>query len=612
MGDEFDVTKMAADVAQQSLEKILSSTIAGVKGLTSQVRARIDRTYRQYIERLLERYGKGKSFFVRTEAIPLYEFFVPLDLTTQSRRLTTPTAANVFSLFSRVVLTGTGGSGKSMMMRHLLVSAIKEEIGTPLFLELRELNNTSVTIQHALQRTLEVFGLDVDDSFLRSALKDGQFVIFLDGFDEVEHALRKRIAREIRDLASQYPKTAIVLSSRPDSSLQGWETFTELQVDPLTLAQATELVQKVPFDEKVKERFVRDMQQGLFDKHESFLSNPLLLSIMLLTYGDVAYIPQKLSTFYGQAFEALFHRHDALKSGFQRERSSGLDIQEFGRVFAAFSLFSYDQREFAFTEARALELIGAARDAAMLDFNEEAFLIDAIQAVCLLLEEGLSITFAHRSFQEYFVARFIQASPPEMKAKLVERFSVTVQSDSVMALLWEMDPYIVEKAYLLPKLAAVRAMTGVRKKVGTTHLLRYLKGVYGEFHRLDVPNEDGTRVSANLANEPIQTASLFAFRRYRDWQAARAARNLEDTEVILEQALRLDHGEATDIPAKNLKRGGQFIREVATHGLIWGRQFLQDLMNIENEIRTKHESNRESLTTLLATSRSPSRAQLAR
>jgi len=61
-----------------------------------------------------------------------------------------------------------------------------------------------------------------------------------------------------------------------------------------------------------------------------------------------------------------------------------------------------------------------------------------------------TITFSHRSFQEYFAARFINSCPADLKPRLIERIVPSTQSDVVIAPLYEMDPYIVERCYILP------------------------------------------------------------------------------------------------------------------------------------------------------------------
>jgi hypothetical protein len=78
------------------------------------------------------------------------------------------------------------------------------------------------------------------------------------------------------------------MSSRPDQELEGWPGFALIRLMPLTLQLAHDLVDLLPFEVEIKTKFQNDLRKELFAKHESFLSNPLLLSIMLLTYGQSA------------------------------------------------------------------------------------------------------------------------------------------------------------------------------------------------------------------------------------------------------------------------------------------------------------------------------------
>jgi hypothetical protein len=478
---ELDLNKVAVEFVQQNLENALSLVTSRFKGARDVIRSKLTSTYKPYLERVLERYSSGKSFFVRSESMPLYQFFVPLDLGTQRKNLSKPTALDLARLSPHIIITGSGGSGKTMMMRHLLISTVVTRAKTPLFLELRHLNQGEETVRSALLRTLQDYGLDVDEEYFELALAAGSFNIMLDGFDELHLSRRRPVAREVQDLSTKYPKNWVTMSSRPDHVLQGWESFSQVSVKPLDLDRAIELVQKVPFDDAVKKKFSADLQADLFSRHQSFLSNPLLLSIMLLTYRDVAHIPDKLSIFYNQAYESLFHKHDALKGGFQREIRSKLDIQDFGRVFASFCMISYGSREFSFTQTRALDILESGKTLARVSYDPQEVLDDAIQAACLLVEEGLEITFSHRSFQEYFVARFISTSPPEVKSKLIQRVGRGPHTDQVIALLYELDPHAVERDYVLPAIQEMRKRAGIVRAIGVAQFLRYLKSYFQMF-----------------------------------------------------------------------------------------------------------------------------------
>jgi hypothetical protein len=509
-----------------------------------------------------------------------------------------PGAIDIAEVATAVILTGSGGSGKSMMMRHLLISAVQNRAKTPVFYELRHQNQQSEPIRTAVLRTLRSHGLEVDDEYLERALEAGHFSLMLDGFDELKQALREDVARDIQQLAQRHPRNWFTVSSRPDPQLQGWDAFSQMSIQPLDLPSAIDLVLRLPFDDPVKERFVEDLREGLFESHKSFLSNPLLLSIMLLTYSDIAHIPTKLSIFYTQAYESLFQKHDALKGGFQRERRSGLDIQDFAKAFAAFCLQSYDQRVFSFPPTRALDLFDNAKQIAQLSFDSEAILHDAIQAVCLLLEEGVDVTFAHRSFQEYFVARFISSSPPEVKGQLVRRFSPSVESDSVMSLLHELEPHTVEREYILPALETLRRRIKVVRNVGISHFLRYVKTLWSDF---EVTHQEHPDLMAGVADLGLYRAMRFMYERYGE--NIRRSRQEEVSSLSTDDWIKRfedEFGKDVEVPTKSFTTKTPFVRFLYDQEGHWGAQYLKDVLAIEEFILTRHREAHQTLDRLLS------------
>ena len=220
MESELDVNKIAAAFVQANAEGAWSAITSRVKGARNMVRSKFEGTYRSYLERVLGRYSRGKSFFVRSKPVPLYEFFVPLDLATQRRVLCKPSATEMAAVSRNSIITGSGGSGKTMMMRHILISTIVDRAKTPIFLELRQLNQSEEGVRSALLRTLQTNDLDVDDEYLEVALAAGHFSVMLDGFDELQRSRRKGVAREIQELVERYPSNWFVMSSRPIRSLR--------------------------------------------------------------------------------------------------------------------------------------------------------------------------------------------------------------------------------------------------------------------------------------------------------------------------------------------------------------------------------------------------------
>jgi hypothetical protein len=261
-------------------------------------------------------------------------------------------------------------------------------------------------------------------------------------------------------------------------------------------------VEKLPFDTDIKKKFISDLSSGLFEKHKSFLSNPLLLSIMLLTYGENAEIPSKLSIFYNQAYEALFQRHDANKGGYSRKRLTDLDIQDFSRVFGLFSLQTYERRIFKLSRMDALSYIEKSRDSLQKEFKAEEYLGDLLSSACLLVEDGLEIAFSHRSFQEYFVALHISSAPPDIQEKLINRYWPFMRSDNVIDLLYEINPELVERVLIIPNLEKLFAELGVKQIVGITHTVRFFKKFYKTL------NIEPNTISATCINPKADASTL--------------------------------------------------------------------------------------------------------
>jgi len=170
MSDELDPNKLIVDFVNSNLDRLTTSVSAGMKGTKNAIRTRLDRTYREYLARTLERHSKAKSFFVRSEPLPIYEFFVPPDLSTQHRTISKPGAPELAGIAPAAIVAGSGGCGKTMLMRHLLVSCLEDGEKMPVLLELRQLNSDQPSLRSAILASLTANGLTADDDYFELAL----------------------------------------------------------------------------------------------------------------------------------------------------------------------------------------------------------------------------------------------------------------------------------------------------------------------------------------------------------------------------------------------------------------------------------------------------------
>lgn len=592
--DQLDINKLAAEFLSQNLDKYLSDFKLLISNAIGKHKAKLNKTYSLYLTEVSQRYAKAKSFFIRTEPTFLKEFYIPLDISRDKTKISSATLNNLIKISNNLIISGTAGCGKSLMMRYLLLNSIEKAFKIPVFIELRNLNDYNSTLRSFIDESLQRFKLDLTSEYIDTALENGQFLFLFDGFDEVVIQKKADVATQISNMSDQYNKNWYIVSSRPDREFSGWQNFTELSVEPLTLKKACLLVEKLQFDSEIKVKFITDLKENLYQKHESFLSNPLLLSIMLITYGLSASIPNKLSIFFSQAYEALFERHDALKAGFQRDRRTMLDIQEFARVFSSFCVITYDKREFQFGYTDAINYLDLSKKFGSTPFNSSDFLKDLLKAVCLLVEDGLQIVFSHRSFQEYFVACFIRDASEDIQRKLLQRFSRYSFTDNILLLLWEMKPYTIERYYILPEIESILSLIKATKHIGITHYTRFIKntmskihirkdhwsihsdkGDFRFFHFLNFINDRYTSIFGNQSDQFDSDYFNMIFERHANGK----------TEL--------------NIFTKNLTYRDEFLIDFSKIGGFYSHKSLQNILILKNILIKKHKTLSNSIEKLL-------------
>lgn len=476
---ELDPNILATNFIENRIEGIVEMGKELIGKTSGQLKLILKKNYSKYLENLTERYTRTSTFFFQ-EKTYLYDFYIPAGLESDSKVIESANVESIFEYENQIIISGLGGSGKTILLKHLLIDSLIQNENLPIFIELRELNDTRFTLRKTLLEILNNFGLEIEESFLKKALEKNHFILLLDGFDEIDSKMRKDVIKEIEKITREYPKTKIVLTTRPDHSTNDLSSFFTYKISPFTLNQCVQLVKKLPADDQIKSKFISDLKKDLYKKHTTLLSNPLLLSIMLLTYGNSAHIPNKLSVFYGQAYEALFQRHDTRKGGYIRLRKTDLDIQDFARVFSCFCLITYDSRLFKFSHTDALSFLGKCKKITHQSFIESDYIEDLKQSICLIIEDGLFLTFIHRSFQEYFAALFIINAEEKNRLRLVEKYQDYILEDSVFELMYEMDPNFVEFEVILPFIDKLLKDINFKKTIGVTLYRRFIRYFWDE------------------------------------------------------------------------------------------------------------------------------------
>lgn len=415
MKNVLDINKISAevitDLAKTTAEALYKKVINYVADIQKKEEVDFGYAYENYLTYAKTIHEKIKTLLYRHTAKDIYSFYECVGLNGNGRTIDTSDINNVLEIGNKLIITGTGGIGKSVMMKHFFLNVLQNTHYVPILLELRGLNEfdeKSINLVDYIYNIMVTLKFKLERKYFDYSLETGCYVILLDGYDEVKNELSKQVTSQIFALSEKYPDNHYILSSRPLEEFMGWNQFEELHSQSLSKAQALSLINKIEYENKIKEKFYKELDEYLYDKYKTFASNPLLLTIMLLTFENRASIPDKLNDFFEQAFTTLFHTHDATKGGYKRDIRSKLGYEDFKAVFSYFCFKSFFNSDYRFSENKVLDYIGMAKRKEIIETSFDAmdFLIDLTNSVCMLVHEGLEYRFSHRSFQEYFAALY--------------------------------------------------------------------------------------------------------------------------------------------------------------------------------------------------------------
>jgi hypothetical protein len=352
------------------------------------------------------------------------------------------------------LIEGIAGQGKSIFMRQLCIEEIKRGQRLPVLIELRKIT---------AHRSLRVFGIEYLNmiGFCKSEeiwdylLKTGFGVLLLDGYDEVAEECRMQLIHEISTLAMANDQLRMVISSRPESSIQGVSCLKTVRMCRLGSTDRNDIIQK---------NCTRNTAKKLIEKMKSnknlseIVDTPLFTTLLCIVYGVESRLPETVHEFYDLVFQTLLYRHDDQKEGYVRARKSGLGNYQFSVVFENLCFRSALKKQLRFTQDELTEIIAYSLELEGIDVSAtDKYFNDIVKITCLLVRDGNEYQFLHKSIQEYFAARYVKRLPEE-KAK--EFYQKVIESplrisflDQTLHYLYEIDCYRSTKHFALPSIS---------------------------------------------------------------------------------------------------------------------------------------------------------------
>lgn len=367
-----------------------------------------------------------------------------------------------------ISLIAAGGAGKTTFIKNFYIKCVKEGYKIPVIFNFREFNQFQVKkiikdkyitenyVFIAFTQHLLFNKIGIDSQTIEKMFDSGEFIFFLDGYDELDNKIKASITKDFQDFVTRFNNNRFIITTRPYTSANYLDNFNNIYLSGLEdFEQITSFVHKQLYNNSsFAESIVTTLKQKSSKKYLEILSNPLFLILFINAYESYPNIPPKKTLFYWQVFDALFEKHETFsKTGYRRPKLTNIDREKFEKILHTFSFISYFDELFIFSESQYEAIIRKVLTNYNYRINPKNFLEDLKVSISVLIEDGKLLSFIHRSIQEYFAAKYVDVLSEDDKAAFMlllakEQNNRKSNHTFLIELISELYPYEFKKYYI--------------------------------------------------------------------------------------------------------------------------------------------------------------------
>lgn len=393
------------------------------KTQVDEINQALDKGLNEYTFNWKRKIDDVKTFLSYENPVSFEQIYIPLSLKFLNKVVVIPeNIENLFKASNCITILGHAGSGKTMIMKHCFLQCLKMGKYIPIIIELRKIDSTSMSLSEYISSIVFQLNLAKNEAIYNRLMMQGEFVFFLDGYDEISITNKKKRTAEIEELIDRYPKNYFLLTSRPGADAETMPRFRSYHVCDLSNEQIKEFVRlQVGLMEEegsiIADKIIKTIESSKISSIVEYFRNPLLLSMFILTYRYNPELPSKKSDFYYNVFETLYCKHDtrSKSGGYIHERKCKLEKEQYLQILRNFSFISYFDGRYEFESSYLNKKLSEIKEEIGIEFDNDDMIYDLRVSISIFLLDGNYYSFPHRSMQEYFASDMIRTLDTDIK-----------------------------------------------------------------------------------------------------------------------------------------------------------------------------------------------------
>jgi predicted NACHT family NTPase len=366
-------------------------------------------------------------------------------------------AIDAIATYPKLMVMGKPGAGKTTFLQKVALQCLRGELpnsSIPIVIQLRNWTeatiNKSVTLGdefslfNYIHCKLGEYGITVQQ--VETLLKQGKVFMLLDGLDEVRTEHIDTLLQEITQFSQTYYQNPFMITCRFAAQQYRFPGFTYVEIADFNQEQIEAFAKKwfTVATSKFNAEDSLNLATQFIDKLKlpenqpirELAKTPILLTLTTSVFQAKADFPKKRSKLYEAGLDILLVRWDEAR-GIQRDDVyRSLSLPHKIKLLSYVAATTFEQGNYFVEQSELEQLIAdylstlpeVSSDPETLRLNSEAVLkaIEAQHGLLVQRAQGV-YSFSHLTFQEYFTARHIAASPDvETLSDALQRVSIHI------------------------------------------------------------------------------------------------------------------------------------------------------------------------------------------